>query len=59
MPLETWVFVSTLMLTGLLIIVCGINQASFSAMFIFAGIATASTSYLILVKKIKKRIESF
>jgi len=57
--LETWVFVSIVALIGLLIIVCGLNQPELGALFIFTGIATASSSSLIFVKKFKKLVENF
>ncbi len=57
MSLETWVFVAILVLSGALLITCGLKEAELSLVFIAAGTFTASISSLAFFKKFRKVIE--
>jgi hypothetical protein len=52
--LETWVFVAILVLSGFLVIACGVKEAEFNLPLLAVGTATASFSVLIVVKKFRQ-----
>jgi hypothetical protein len=52
--LETWVFVAILVLSGFVLLSCGLKEAEISYSFIVAGAITASFSLLAFVKKFRK-----
>jgi hypothetical protein len=56
-PLETWVFVAILVLTGFLVIICGLQKTELSLAFIVAGTVIASLSSIVVSKTFRKWLE--
>jgi hypothetical protein len=57
MSLEAMVFVAILVLSGFLVITCGLKEAELSLAFIAAVTITASFSSLVLVRRFRKLVE--